>query len=244
MKHLFAAIISLIIFSTAVYAQDSFYMEYAMVIGQSKEGFKTSNKTWHSALGTRLESEMNLPGLGLKKTIMIMPKSNPDMIYTIDEEKKSYTEIKQEADINDSEAYTVEIIGQEKVAGYNCTHAKVKTMGQVFEIWTTKEIDGYKELYNQAMLQKQSFGMDKAMRNNEQLMGIIVRVKNDNKKESFTMELVKFEKGNYPASMFQIPAGYTKGMSFDPSQMQNMSPEERQKMLEEMIKQYGTEEKD
>jgi len=222
-------------------------MEYAMNIGDSKETMKSSNKTWHSSFGSRVESEMIIPGFGLKKTIMIMPKSNPDIIYTLDETNKTYTEIKKQDDNDskDNEEYTVEIIGQEKVAGYNCTHAKIKTNDGVMEMWTTKDIDGYKEMYNKAMMQKKSAGIEKAMKSNEQLMGIMVRMKSGNKKEgSFTMELVKFEKGNYPQAMFEIPAGYTKGASFDPAKMQNMTTEERQKMMEELMKQYGKEEKE
>jgi hypothetical protein len=75
-------------------------------------------------------------------------------------------------------------------------------------------------------------------------MGVMVKMKSTEKKGAFTMELVKFEKGNFPVTMFEIPAGYTKGASFDPSKMQNMSQEERQKMLEEMMKQYGKDEKE
>jgi hypothetical protein len=33
-------------------------------------------------------------------------------------------------------------------------------------------------------------------------------------------------------------------MSIDPSKMQNMTPEERQKLMEEIMKQYGKEEKE
>jgi hypothetical protein len=69
-------------------------------------------------------------------------------------------------------------------------------------------------------------------------------MKDASEKEAMSMELIKFEKGNFPQSMFEIPSGYTKGMSFDPSKMQNMSQEERQKMMEELMKQYGKEEKE
>lgn len=244
MKKLFTLFICFLSFSKFVKSQDSFYMEYVMTIGNEKDGMKSTNKTWHSGSGSRIESEMNIPGFGLKKTIMIMPKSNPDVIYTIDEAKKSYTEMIKPAESKENDDYTVEIIGQEKVGNYNCTHARIKTKDQVFEIWITKDIVGYKELYNMAMLQNAAKGLGKALQSNEQLMGVMVKMKSTEKKGAFTMELVKFEKGNFPVTMFEIPAGYTKGASFDPSKMQNMSQEERQKMLEEMMKQYGKDEKE
>jgi hypothetical protein len=174
---------------------------------------------------------------------MILPKNNLDVIYNLDEAKKSYTEIKKPVESKETDDYTVEIIGQEKVGGYNCTHAKIKTKEQVFEIWITKDIEGYNDLSNIAML-KTAKGIDKALKSNEQLIGVMVRMKSTDKKEAFTLDLVKFEKGNFPASMFEIPAGYTKGASFDPSKMQNMTQEERQKMMEELMKQYGKDEKE
>ena len=67
-----------------------------------------------------------------------------------------------------------------------------------------------------------------------------------------TMELTKVEKKSVPASLFEIPPGYTKqegmlgaaGVMASPEQqeqmrkaMENMTPEQR-KQLEEMMKQH------
>lgn len=238
MKKILISLVCLISFSTKVYCQDGFVMEYVMEIGDPKNPMKSTNKIWQSAVGTRLESDMNIPGLGPKKTVMLMPKSNPDFMYTIDDAKKSYTEIKTLDDTIANEDFTIEIVGQEKVAGYNCTHAKIKTKEQVMDVWTTKDISGYKEFYNATWVQSAAKGAGKAFASKE-LEGVMVRMKGGTKEASFTMELVKFEKGNFPKAMFEIPAGYTKGMSFDPAKIQNMSPEERAKMMEELMKHYG-----
>lgn len=243
MKTINVILIFLLGFTIYGNAQNSFYMEYSMIVGKGEEGVKSNSKTWHCDKGSRIENDMNIPGMGSRKTVMLMLKSNPGIVYQLDLEKKSYTEIKSDGDENqNNEAYTVEIIGKEKVAGYNCTHANVKSKESNFEVWTTKEIPDYQELLKTPYIKNSTKGANKSFMSGE-LEGMMVRMKNANKNESFTMELVKFEKGNFPANMFEIPAGYSKGMSLDPSKMQNMTPEERQKMMEELMKQYGKEEK-
>ena len=107
-------------------------------------------------------------------------------------------------------------------------------------MWTTKDIDGYKEMSNLSWMQD-GVKKYKGAFSNKELEGVMVRMQNGSKKESFTMNLLKFEKGNFPQSMFELPADYKKGMSFDPMKMKDMSPEDRQKMMEEMMKQYGKE---
>jgi hypothetical protein len=243
MKKLFSTLLCFLSLIQLVKSQEAYYMEYTMEAGKTAEGFKVLNKTWSSKFGTRIESNMNIPGMGPKKTIMITPSANPDVFYTIDEIKKSYTETVKPKEDTDEKDITIEVVGQEKIGNYNCTHGKVKSKDMVLDIWTTKDIEGYKEMQHAALMQNKGKSFEKAFKSKE-LEGMMVRMKNTNSKEAFTMDLVKFEKGNFPQSMFEIPAGYTKGASFDPSKMKDMSPEERQKMMEELMKQYGKDEKE
>jgi len=243
MKKALLLFISILSFTASVKSQDSFYLEFKMEVGSGKEGIRNISKTWHNTNASRVEMDMNIPGMGVKKNVMLMNKNNPGVIINLDDAKKSYTEIKSPVDTSNNEKYSVEILGKEKIGIYNCTHAKVKSKGQVFEVWTTKEIAAYKELQRSAFIKNQTKGMNNVFLSGE-LEGMMVKMKDASEKEAMSMELVKFEKGNFPQSMFEIPAGYTKGMSFDPSKMQNMSQEERQKMMEELMKQYGKEEKE
>jgi hypothetical protein len=242
MKKSILLFICILSFTAIIKGQNSFYMEFKMDFGSGKEVMNNISKTWHNVNASRIEMDMNIPGMGTKKNVMLINKNNPGVIINLDEAKKSYTEIKSPVDTTDDEKYTIEILGKEKVGIYNCIHAKVKAKNQVFEVWTTKEIDGYKELQKSAFIKNQTKGMNKAFLSGE-LEGMMVKMKDASEKEAMTLELVKFEKGNFPQSMFEIPAGYTKGMSFDPSKMQNMTQEERQKMMEELMKQYGNENK-
>lgn len=238
MKKILFFIICVLSVSQIAYSQTSFLMEYEMEIGAGKSEMKTTNKMWQSAYGIRVENEMNIPGYGPKKTVMLMPVSTPNLMYSIDESKKSYREVVRNNDSKEEEPYTIEIVGQEKIGNYNCTHAKIKTKDQVMDVWTTKDIEGYKEMSNHSWMQGGAKKVNNAFSSKE-LEGVMVRMKNANKEESFTMNLVKFEKGNFPQSMFEVPADYKKEMSIDPAKMKNMTPEERQKMVEEMMKQYG-----
>ncbi len=244
MKKTLLFLIFILTFTTSIVkSQNSYYMEFKMQIGNEKDGMNNISKTWHNASASRIEMDMNIPGMGVKKNVMLINKNNPGVIINLDDAKKSYTEIKSPTDTSNYEKYTIEILGKEKVGIYNCTHAIVKSKDQVFEVWTTKEIEAYKELQKSAFIKNQTKGMNNAFLSGE-LEGMMVKMKDASPKEAMSMELVKFEKGNFPQSMFEIPAGYTKGMSFDPSKMQNMTPEERQKMMEEIMKQYGKEEKE
>src|SRR5439155_800454 len=67
---------------------------------------------------------------------------------------------------------------------------------------------------------------------------------------TFIMELVKFEKKDLASNLFEVPAGYKEmtstptavpGMpNIDINKIQNMTPEERAKYVEDMKKQYQT----
>jgi hypothetical protein len=151
MKKLFSTLLCLLSLIPLVKSQEAYYMEYTMEAGKAEEGFKVMNKTWSSKFGSRIQSEMNIPGMGPKHTIMITPSNNPDVFYTLDEKNKSYTEtVKPKEDTEDKDM-TIEVVGQEKIGNYNCTHGKIKTKGMVLDVWTTKDIEGYKEMAEESL---------------------------------------------------------------------------------------------
>jgi hypothetical protein len=111
--------------------------------------------------------------------------------------------------------YQVVKVGNETVAGYNCTHSKLtifaggQTSGITEDIWTSTAVPGYTELkklmFNQNMTPKmmqalQAAGCDGSF------------VKMDMQSKTFSMEMLLVTAGrrDFPASMFEIPAGYTQ----------------------------------
>ena len=76
-----------------------------------------------------------------------MPKGKNSM-YKLNEKNKTFTESslngeKMEKDLN----HSIQVVGKEKVAEYNCVHLKVTTnQNQITDMWTTKDIAGYETM--------------------------------------------------------------------------------------------------
>ena len=104
-------------------------------------------------------------------------------------------------------------------------------------MWTTKDISGYENML--------AYWKSSISGGNDQMYtelkkagaeGFVVKMQIPG---SMTMELVKYDAKPVSTSVFAIPAGYKKGASVDPEKMKNMTPAERRKAMEEMMKQYG-----
>ncbi|MGZ3899238.1 MAG: DUF4412 domain-containing protein [Bacteroidia bacterium] len=247
-KILFLAIAAFLTVSTT--AQNGAQMEYKIT---STKGATGTVKVNYSEYGSISEMNMvipQMPGGGMEMKSLIQ-KSNPDVIYSINDKDKTYSERKtKETSSEDNKTYTVKKLGEEKVNGYKCVHAMVTEGNESHEVWNTKDIGDY-EKYSEAFKANKKMSSQKR----EQALkdagcdGIPVKTvhKGNEREGDMTMELVKFEKKSFNKSDFEIPAGYTKGSapSTSPAGMKsqqeimNMTPEERAKYVEEMKKKYG-----
>jgi tRNA threonylcarbamoyladenosine biosynthesis protein TsaB len=164
---------------------------------------------------------------------------------------KTYSEIVTDnsadwADYEQSE-YEITVIGKEKVNGYNATHVKVKVKGgkNLQDMWTSTDIAGYADF---ARVKTQYTGKDNL---NSALAakgaaGFPVRVVASQDGQSFQIDLVKAEKKAVDKNLFSL-SGYEKGGmypglpgSIDVSKLkdlQNMSPDEQRKLIEDLMKQ-------
>lgn len=114
--------------------------------------------------------------------------------------------------------YQVTKIGNETVQGYNCIHSRLTVInsgqksGITEEVWTSADVPGYTALKKLIALQNVTPKMLQAI---EQAGcgGLFVKVEMQTKAFSMEMLLVDAERKNFPASMFQIPPGYTQGTS-------------------------------
>ena len=203
--------------------------------------------------GSKTEFNMvvpQMPGGGIHMVNMTM-SDHPDLIYSINDNSKSYTESKK-TDVaqEDKREYTVKKIGEEKVNGYNCIHALVTEGAQTSDMWTTKDVPEYNK-HAGAFASNKRMGSpkrDKALKD-AGCDGLPVKIinKGNEREGDVTMELVKLEKTTYAKSDFEIPAGYTKsGTSTNngtgiktQQEIMAMTPEERSKYMEELKKQYG-----
>jgi hypothetical protein len=227
----------------------------------SSHGASGTIKGFYSGGNSRVEMTMTMPqmpGGGFSRT-SIMKSTEPSKTYQLDDKNKTYTvnEIKVGAK-DDASDYTVKLIGKDKVAGYNCIHVAVTKTSKVaagtatenMEFWTTKDISEYEKYAGKGDNKYMgTSAMYEALKKQGADGFIIKSFVTDSRGGDFTMELVKIEKKDVPASLFTVPADYklsanptmTPGnpaQNIDIQKIQNMTPEEREKYIEEMRKQY------
>ncbi|MBA2611631.1 MAG: DUF4412 domain-containing protein [Bacteroidetes bacterium] len=254
MKKLFINL-SAVLISTFSIAQSGALIEFKMT---STKGLTGTIINKHSEYGSKVNMNMampQMPGGGIQMTTL-MQKDKPDITYTLNESNKTYTERKkgETKETTDNNIYTVKKIGEEKVNGYKCIHAIVSSGKETYDVWNTKDFPDY-DKYAEAMNTNEKMGSSKRQKalKDAGCDGFPVKTihKGNEREGEMTMELVKMEKKSYSKSDFEIPAGYTKSetnSSTSPSnpsgvksqqEIMAMSPEEREKYIEEMKKKYG-----
>lgn len=237
-------------------AQNGNYIEYKISAGDGTQSMSGNNKTYSMDGKSRMEMNFSIPGLpiGAINTITLRNPEKPNSIIKLNTSNKTYTEMSFEdykpEEKKSDEPFEVTVVGKEKVNGYECTHviAKFKNSGKVRnDWWTSKEVPGFnnfKGVKGNKYLDDDNFFSKLAEKGAE---GFPVRMKmSETGAGTFQMDLVKAEQQKMDASLFEIPAGYTLGGSIDMSNMpksiqdvQNMTPEEQQKMLQDLMKMYG-----
>jgi hypothetical protein len=230
-----------------------------------REGSGTG-KAFISKAASRSEIDIRAPkmeGAGRPagfKMVMIQKLAQPNVVYSINDEQKTYavidTKKMREGLPKDKEPkYAVKRIGSDSVSGYGCEKVLItndKAPTQETEACIAKDILGSSAWY-QAMSRNQdgSASMFKAMKD-AGVEGFPVRMVMREKGKSepnATMEIVKVEKRALPASLFEIPPGYSEtsmmGTMMTPESakqmeemMKKLTPEQR-KQIEEMMKKKG-----
>jgi hypothetical protein len=226
-----------------------FYFE--MKMSSSSQGELGTMKVYGQDGNSRADIAMNIPGMGAKNINTLVLKSVPGTVYMLDEKAKTYSELSTGDDWKDAaqDEYEVTVIGKEKVNGYNSTHVKVKKKGKSDEqeLWTSIEIADYASL---SKLKTQYTGKENLAKALEAkgAGGFPVRIKTVEHGNTIQVDIVKAEKRTNPASMFTL-TGYNKSEGAGSpinskdlqemvKKMQNMTPEEREKMIEQLKKQY------
>ena len=236
-------------FTASAFAQ-GYYMEMKM---STNEGEMGTMKIYSQDGNSRSEMKMtaNVPA-GFGAMAMLSLKSEPNKIYMLNEKDKTYTEMdvnnKEEYRDGDKSEYEVTIVGKEKVNGYNCTHVKIKQKGSKHDMdwWTTTELANYAEF---SKVKSQYTGKSNLYSALEAkgAAGFPVRIKTEDHGQMVQVDLITAEKRTNPSNLFSL-SGYKKsegpgapgaGMGIDYSKIQQMTPEEREKWIEQMKNQYG-----
>lgn len=225
----------------------------------AKDGSGTG-KTYVSKVGSRSEIALQSPKLqqltsGPFRMVTIQKFSEPDLVYHLNDERKTYSIInlkdaREQAGKLSEETYTVKRIGADTVAGYTCEKALLTSGdGRETEVCVTKDISGMSAWM--AMMERTAMakgGMLKALKE-AQLEGLPVRMITRGKEGApvVTVEVVRAERQSLSPALFEVPSDYKKeaaGMSFVTPEMQQKMKEamekikpEHRKMLEQLLKQ-------
>ena len=261
-KTILAALAGAVLAATPAFAQ--FEGEITMKLTM-REGSGTGH-AYISKAGARSELDIQASKMPFRMTTL-MKFSNPDVMYMINDKTKTYAEMDL-AKMRDQaskmrgekakETWTVKKLGKETVNGYSCEHvllAHGDDAKSEMELWTSKDISGLSYESMRGLMRRGSQsdeGMMKALRD-AGADGFVVKMvtrQKGNPTPVATMELTKVQRKSVPASMFEIPAGYTKqegmlgaaGVMASPEQqeqmkkaMENLTPEQR-KQIEDMMK--------
>lgn len=228
-----------------------------------REGSGTG-KAYVSKAGARSELDIHSAQMPFKMTTLVKT-ANPDIMYMINDQQKTYAEMdlkkmrEQAARMKGGkETWVVKNLGKETVNGYSCVHillTRAEDSKSEQEWWTSKDVAGLSYESMRGLMRRGNQGDEgimKALRD-AGADGFVVKMvtrEKGNPTPISTMDLTKAEKKSVSASLFEIPAGYTKqeGMMGAASvmappeaqeqmrkAMENMTPEQR-KQMEEMIK--------
>ncbi len=166
----------------------------------------------------RSEMHFDIPGAMSMAMINIGHADQPKYSVSLYPESKTYSLNVIDTGLIGSniETYKVTIIGNENLQGYNCIHVKmISSVGSgmfksssTTEVWTSKDVPGY-ALFKKMSLKNVTPAMMKALQQ-AGADGFIVKMQMQGKDYAMTMALTTAQQKSFPASMFQIPAGYTK----------------------------------
>lgn len=189
------------------------------------------------------------------RMLMITRVSEPDRVYFVNEEAKTYSVLgsKETSKTSGGRKYSVRKLGRDTVAGFSCEKASLTSDdGSRTDLCITRDLVPSSSWLSAMNRDGEEGGMARALRDNG-LDGFPIRWvvygKADTAPTS-TFELVRFEKKSLPSSLFEVPAGYKETgpmgafMTTDQQKaledaLKRMSPEQR-KAYEEMMKKSQT----
>lgn len=226
-------------------AKEGMYVEYSLTSARFSGSVKSFSQDGNN------RTETNFSGSSMPKSInmlLLTLAQTPGTVYTLDQDKKTYTASTVKPGTEPSENdYDVTIVGNETVNGYRCVHAIVRnTKSQsVTNLWLSKDIPDYRAYFEVKNKYLNSPNMFTALKAKD-AEGFVIRMSIDERGNQVEMNLVKAEKRTLDASMFSLH-GYTKTETFSPvggptsvdvQKLQNMTDEERKQYIEQLKQQY------
>ena len=223
------------------------YIEFKFSGNQMVKGIM---KVWYQDGNTRTEINLGEMGLPLGGNMVgLNLKQHPKKTFMLNMDSKTYSEITQPGQkggsSHKSSDYLINHIGKEKVNGFNANHITIKKKGESQEMhyWISKEVKGFEDLRKIKGEYLADEDLYQAL-SSKGFDGFPVKMKMKISENEIVMDLIKSESLQIPDSKFSLDGFQKKELPFGPNGMdlekiKSMSPEERQKLMEEMMKQYG-----
>ena len=198
-----------------------YFFQYETTATSKKGTTKDTMLIYMSGAGyARSEMRINMPGMVSGKIINIGHAAQRQYTVMLDPDDKTYSlNVIDTALINSGsgETYQVTKIGNETVQGFSCIHSKViSTIGSgafksvsTMDIWTSATVPGYALFKKMGSIENVKPKMMVAL-DNAGAGGFFVKMVAGDKDYSMTMTLNRAEEKSFPASLFEIPAGYTQ----------------------------------
>jgi hypothetical protein len=161
--------------------------------------------------------------------ILIASKDKPNQSISIDDSAKTYTvNTIDTAGLGGGDdpfkmVSTVTNMGTEKIMGFNGVHARIITtrsmgplgkMTDTVDIWNSPDVPlapFFRKYWDQHYAKSWSVLMTPAATDQMKQMGctgFMLKMQSGSKEANVHMELTKIQKGDFPGSLFEIPAGY------------------------------------
>ena len=269
MKRTFFLAAALSLASAIATAQFEGIASFKMTAGSGPEmSAQGDGKIFLSSAGYRVEWAMDLSSMrkgreGSKAPAtmamtMLARKADPTKVYMLNDEKKTYSVVDagkagEDRGAKPKDPFTVKKLGTETIAGYSCQDALLTSSKDTeIEVCVAKELAASSDWL--ASLNRRNpegaswLGALKA----QGIEGFPVRwvIRKKGSSEALTtMVMTRIEKKSLPASLFDIPAGYTetkmsmRGLTPEQEKAmskmrENMTPEQR-KAHDDRMKQYA-----
>jgi hypothetical protein len=264
---------ALVLIASAALAQFEGEADFKVTTYRDKGNLDGTAKMFTAKNGFRMEWEMSTGAPAGKrdaptvvKMTMVSSRPHPEKVYLINDQNRTYSvwdtkQASEDMKTGPKETYKVQKLGTDKIAGYACTNARVtSSKGNAFDVCVTREFGASGDWIAAAMNRNDPDAQSwlKALQD-DGIEGFPIRWsvrQKGSEKPSSVMELTRAEKKSLPASLFQVPAGYTQtdlavgGLSPEQQKamadaqkqmkdaMKDMTPEQR-RQVEEMMKRYG-----
>ena len=210
--------------------KDMYYEYNSAAVGKNMS-IKTVIKMYVSSNGS-MRVEMDVENSAMKgkssvPMIIIGHSDKPNESISIDDAAKTYSiNHFNDNDFNTGEKIksTATKIGEEKILGFNSVHARIisnKSIGSVYsdvdtvDLWRSNNVPmqaTVKELFDKFNSRGMALYSAEVANQLKQMgcEGFLTKMEIHSKRSSTIEILVKAETRDLPASMFQIPAGYTE----------------------------------